>query len=180
MRIIGGANKGYRFKPLKNLPVRPTTDKVKESLFNILNHKIDFESITLLDLFAGTGNISFEFASRGTKKITLVDSHRSCIKSIYQNSKELSFDVQILHKNVFQFLKNTATSYDVIFADPPYDFSQKEYEELHSLVFENNMLNKEGIFILEHSSKFNFESFSYFENSRKYGDITLSFFYTKE
>ena len=125
MRIVSGRLKGRRLKAPKQLPVRPTTDMAKEALFNILNNQYYFDELSVLDLFAGTGNISYEFASRGTAEITAVDNHYGCINFIKTTSQELDIGVNALKSDVFSFLNATTKSYDIVFADPPYDLNQE-------------------------------------------------------
>lgn len=175
MRIISGIHKGKRINPPQNLPVRPTTDFAKEGLFNILNNTIYFDEITVLDLFAGTGSISFEFASRQAKQITSVDSNYHCTEFIRTMAKELQYDtLRPIKTNVFTFLSGTKNTFDLIFADPPYDLA--DIEQLPELVFENRLLNKNGIFILEHSKKNIFKEYPHFTEHRKYGNVNFSFF----
>ena len=121
MRIISGKHKGRRITAPKNLPVRPTTDLAKESLFNILNNHYYFDTISVIDLFSGTGNIAFEFASRGAKNIHAVDGNFNCVKFINKTSTEFDFSINAYRSDVFKFLEKTALNADIIFADPPYD-----------------------------------------------------------
>lgn len=113
MRIISGKHKGKRLTAPKNLPVRPTTDMAKESLFNILNNHFYFDNIAVLDLFAGTGNISFEFASRGSEEIYSVDQHFACVKYINTTSKELDLDINTFKSDVYKFLEKTPLKHKV-------------------------------------------------------------------
>lgn len=176
MRIVGGMLKGRRFNPPKGLPVRPTTDFSKESIFNILNNQFEFESLVALDLFAGTGNMSFEFASRGCPEITAVDSNSGCVRYMQQAIKELGIEeqVEVVKEDVFSFARNAREKYDVIFADPPY--TVENLDELARLVFENNLLNPGGWFILEHQPRASFEKHPRLLQQRKYGSSVFSFF----
>lgn len=176
MRIISGIHKGRRLIAPRNLPTRPTTDFTKESLFNILSNKFYFDEITVLDLFAGTGSISYEFASRGVPNITSIDSHQNCIRFIEKTSEELDLPIHALKLTASSFLETTALKFDVIFADPPYDFDPIEIESLIGTVFSRALLNKEGVLIVEHTKRIQFESVATFSESRKYGDSVLSFF----
>ena len=124
MRIISGQYKGRRISPPKNLPVRPTTDMSKEALFNVLNNYFDFEGLKILDLFSGTGNISYEFASRGSQNITSVDADFGCIKFIKQTATEFDFNIAAIKSDIFAFIEKCQSSYDIIFADPPYALEQ--------------------------------------------------------
>lgn len=175
MRIISGSHKGRVLRPPQGLPVRPTTDMAKESLFNILNNHIDFEESKVLDLFAGTGNISLEFASRGAALILSVDLNGRCIDYISKMASDLRFkNLSAIRANVFAFLARPAGSYDVIFADPPYDMADRE--KIPSLIFENNWLAEEGIFIMEHDKHLSFKENPCFNEERRYGKIHFSFF----
>ena len=175
MRIISGKFKGKRFNPPKKLPVRPTTDFAKESLFNILNNEVYFEDLEVLDLFSGTGSISLEFASRNAQRITSVDLNFQCVNYIRKISSELKINNhQVIKANVFKFIPSHGQKYDLIFADPPYDL--KEFEQITDLIFENEVLKEEGLLIIEHSRTINFENHSYFVQHRKYGNVNFSFF----
>jgi len=176
MRIISGKYKSKHIQAPKNLPVRPTTGMAKEALFNILNNLFYFTEISVLDLFAGTGNISFEFASRGTENITSVDSFFGCIKFINKTASDLNEDIHTVKSDVFKFLGSSKTSYDVIFADPPYNFEITSFEKIIDLVFENEIINKEGLLIIEHSKHTDLSNHSKFSYSKKYGGNMFSFF----
>lgn len=179
MRIISGKYKSKRIFAPKNLPVRPTTDMAKEALFNILNNQYYFDEISVLDLFAGIGSISFEFASRGTTNITCVDKNTGCIKFLERINDELELNLTILKSDVYRFLqRETVQKYDVIFADPPYDFDADKFQSIIDLVFGNNMLQKDGLLIIEHSSQTDLSNNINFKNSRKYGGNMFSFFET--
>ncbi|MBW1296604.1 RsmD family RNA methyltransferase [Aquimarina litoralis] len=176
MRIISGKHKGKRLQAPKKLPVRPTTDMAKEGLFNILNHHYTFSKITLLDLFAGTGNISYEFASRGTESITAVDAHYGCVGYIKSVAKELDFSIDTIKSDVYSYLEKVKRKSDIVFADPPYDFTKEQFARIALLVFENKLLNEEGVLIIEHSKYTSLEDVPMFRNSRKYGGSVFSFF----
>ncbi len=179
MRIISGKHKSRRIQAPKKLPVRPTTDMAKEALFNILNNLYYFNNITVLDLFSGTGNISFEFASRGTTTITAVDANFRCIQFINTISKELYFNINTLKADAFKFLRKASLKFDIVFADPPYNFEQEKFEEIVHLVFENKFLEKNGILIVEHSKHTPLNTHKYFSYSKKYGGNMFSFFENK-
>lgn len=176
MRIISGKHKSKRITAPKKLPVRPTTDMAKESLFNILNNLYYFDSVSVIDLFAGTGNISYEFASRGTKQITAVDAHYPCIKFINETSKNLELDIQTYKSDVYSFLEKTSLKVDVIFADPPYNFEEEEFLKIVDLVFDRNLLNKDGILIIEHSKHTNLSLHDKHSYDKRYGGNVFSFF----
>lgn len=177
MRIISGIYKGRRLTAPKNLPVRPTTDFAKEALFNILRVRYYFDEISVLDLFSGTGNISFEFASRGVQNITAVDAHMGCVQYINKVSEEFSFPINTIKADVFKYLENATGKFDVIFADPPYDFEVSQLESIVNTVFEKEMLaEEEGILVIEHSKQNDLSSFPHFVEARKYGGNVFSFF----
>ncbi|MDO6802947.1 16S rRNA (guanine(966)-N(2))-methyltransferase RsmD [Wenyingzhuangia sp. 1_MG-2023] len=176
MRIVSGKYKSRRLTAPKNLPVRPTTDMAKESLFNIINNWYHFHEVRVLDLFSGTGNISYEFASRGATNIIAVEQHSGCIYYINQTAKELDFDIQTIKADVFSFLGKHQGSYDVIFADPPYDFSDEQFGKIPALVFENNLLSENGTLIVEHSQQTDLNNLPNFTQSKRYGGCMFSFF----
>ncbi len=148
----------------------------KEGLFNILNNRYYLEDINVLDLFSGTGNISFEFASRGAKTITAVDSNKACIEFINRTAKALDFPIDSCKMDVFTFLERTKIQYDIIFADPPYDMDETHFLKLPNLVFKNILLKEDGILIVEHSPQTKLEEHQHFQQKRKYGSSIFSFF----
>jgi 16S rRNA (guanine966-N2)-methyltransferase len=176
MRIVSGIHKGRRLTAPKTLPVRPTTDFAKESLFNILNNQIDLSDVTVLDLFAGTGNIGFEFASRGAKEITSVDAHYGCVKYIHKIAEELALPIQTVKADVYKYINSVGSSFDVIFADPPYNFETAKFEELVDTIFKNKLLNADGVLIIEHSKHTDLSHHFNFTIARKYGGSAFSFF----
>ena len=176
MRIISGKHKGKRLIAPKKLPVRPTTDMQKEALFNILNNSYYFDKISVLDLFSGTGNIAYEFASRGTNKITAVDAHYACVQFITKTNNELGFSIDSIKSDVFKFLNKTVLKFDVIFADPPYDMPLVDFEKIPQLVFEKNLLLDKGILIIEHASQTDLSHLPHFKEERKYGGSVFCFF----
>ena len=177
MRIISGSHKGKRIQAPKQLSARPTTDMAKEALFNILRNQIYFDNVQVLDLFAGTGNISYEFASRGTAGITAVDRDPKSAAFIARTAKELNFPIKVIKSDVFGFLKKTSSKFDVIFADPPYHIDNEDFIKLIELVFERNLLTEEGMLIVEHSKHTDLSSAINFKESRKYGGSRFSFFH---
>ncbi|QXP73748.1 RsmD family RNA methyltransferase [Tenacibaculum sp. HL-MS23] len=179
MRIISGKYKSRRLSAPKKLPVRPTTDMAKESLFNILNNNYYFDSIAVLDLFAGTGNISYEFASRGTLTIHAVDAHFGCIKFINETAKELDFDISTYKSDVYKFLEKTTIKSDVIFADPPYDFEEEQFLKIADLVFDRQLLSEEGTLIIEHSKHTDLTKHPKHSYDKRYGGNVFSFFETE-
>ncbi len=176
MRIISGKYKGRRIFPPKGLPVRPTTDMSKEALFNVLNNHFSFEGLKILDLFAGTGNISYEFASRGSTPITSVDGDFGCVKFIKQVAAEYDFNIAATKSDVFQFLERNNATYDIIFADPPYALDQKTFDKIVLLVFEKNTLQEDGMMIIEHSKYTKLDHLIHFSFKKSYGGSIFSFF----
>lgn len=176
MRIISGSRKGRRIDPPKDIIARPTTDFAKESLFDILAGYVDFSDVSVLDLFSGTGSISFEFASRGAVSVTSVENNRMQAAFIRRVAQELGFEaMQVVCADVFRFLKkNAGARYDVVFADPPY--AMPELEKLPDLVVSAGLLTDEGIFVLEHSKKNDFSQRPDFFRHRNYGSVNFSFF----
>ena len=174
MRIISGTHKGRRIQAPKKLPVRPTTDRAKEGLFNILQHRIEFSNSRVLDLFSGTGSISYEFASRGVPHLTAVDQNKQCIAFINKTAQNLNLAITPIQKESLHFLQADSNNYDVIFADPPYDFEEAYYSKLVDLALKR--LKTEGQLIIEHSTKIKLSELKGFEHSRDYGSATFSFF----
>ncbi len=176
MRIISGKYKGRRIFPPKGLPVRPTTDMSKEALFNVLNNHFSFEGLKILDLFAGTGNISFEFASRGSTPITSVDADFGCVKFIKQVAAEYDFNIAATKSDVFTFLERNKATYDIIFADPPYALDQKTFDKIVLQVFEKNTLQQDGMMVIEHSKYTKLDHLIHFSFKKSYGGSIFSFF----
>lgn len=175
MRIISGKCGGRMINPPKNLRARPTTDFAKENLFNVLNNLLDFEDIDVLDLFSGTGSISYEFASRGARSVTSVEINAVHYNFIRTTAK--SFGMDNLHPvkaNVFLYLKSCAKQYDLIFSDAPYDLEGSE--EVIKLVFEKGLLKDDGVLIFEHSKGKDFSQNPHFKQLRSYGSVQFSFF----
>ncbi|MFZ4261231.1 RsmD family RNA methyltransferase [Sphingobacterium sp. HJSM2_6] len=178
MRIIGGKAAGLRLNPPQNLPVRPTTDIAKEALFNILNNRIDFDGLTCLDLFAGTGNISFELASRGAKSVDSIDLHGKCVQYISETAKKLNLDqIKTRKADVFKFINSVKAPYDLIFADPPYDIGQ--LPQLPQFIFNNNLLTLGGLLIVEHPSSRKMMDHPQFLECRVYGNSSFSIYSNK-
>jgi 16S rRNA (guanine966-N2)-methyltransferase len=175
LRIIGGKYKGRKIKPPVWLKARPTTDFARESLFNILNNRIDFESVDVLDLFSGTGSIAFEFASRGALNVHLVERNIRYITAIKGNIREIGFkNIRAIHIDVRTFLRTCTFKYDVVFADPPYDLAW--LEDVPSLILKSGALKDDGIFILEHPGTVNFRGHEGFLEHRNYGSVNFTFF----
>ena len=176
MRIVSGKFKGHRIEAPKKLPVRPTTNMAKESLFNILGNLVYFDEISILDLFSGSGSISYEFASRGVQNITSVDSNFHCTKFIIEMANKFNMPIQVVKANVFKYLESTKNKYAVIFADPPYDFSIEEFSKIPDSVFKNELLEDDGILIVEHSKHTDLSNLENYKHSRNYGGCVFSFF----
>ena len=175
MRIISGIYKGRQIHPPSNFKARPTTDFAKEALFSIIENHFDIEDLTILDLFSGTGSITYEFASRKAKRITSVEinpQHFKFIRSMI-NKMEM-IQVNTIRSDALKIIKNPWESYDLIFADPPYDLM--ELETLPELILESNLLEKDGWFILEHPSKISFKHVQGLFDHRNYGNVNFSFF----
>ncbi|MDB4402236.1 16S rRNA (guanine(966)-N(2))-methyltransferase RsmD [Algibacter sp.] len=178
MRIISGLYKSRKIIAPKNLPVRPTTDMAKESLFNIINNLYYFDDISVLDLFAGTGNISYEFASRGTEQITSVDQDFGCVKFINKTTEMFEMPIQTIKSDVFKFLEKTSLQSNIIFADPPYNFTDEQFKKIPELIFKNNLLLDDGLLIVEHSKHTDLSKLENFSYSKSYGGNMFSFFET--
>ncbi|MGA8852605.1 MAG: RsmD family RNA methyltransferase [Christiangramia sp.] len=176
MRIISGQHKGRRLTAPSKLPVRPTTDVAKEALFNIINNNYHISSLSILDLFSGTGNIAYEFGSRGANLITAVDAHYDCVKFIKKTASELDLPITTIKSDVFKYLEKAPVKADIIFADPPYDFEDEKFAKIASLVFQNGLLNEDGQLIIEHSKHTDLSELENFLESRKYGSSVFSFF----
>jgi 16S rRNA (guanine(966)-N(2))-methyltransferase RsmD len=148
----------------------------KEALFNILQNSFFFEELSVLDLYAGTGNISYEFASRGCPAILAVDAHTGCVKFIADTARRLALPISAIRKDVLGFLERNSTQYDIVFADPPYDQPEADFIRMHELVFKNGMLKENGLLIIEHSGHTSLGSLPNFQKERKYGGSRFSFF----
>ena len=178
MRIISGSLKGRRLNPPANLPVRPTTDMARESLFNILNNYVDYDDCTGMDLFAGTGAVSIEFISRGVREVTAIDINSACTDYIKYESTRLGINnLHVVRADVFDLLKRANRKFDIIFADPPY--AVEELATLPELVFSHQLLTEDGIFILEHPREYSFEEHPNFWQHRNYGKVNFTFFANK-
>ncbi|MEH6407220.1 MAG: RsmD family RNA methyltransferase [Leeuwenhoekiella sp.] len=179
MRIISGNYKGRRITAPKKLPVRPTTDMAKESLFNILRNSFTFSQVKVLDLFSGTGNISYEFASRSCTSITAVDQDMGCVRFIEKTANELEMPIIAIKNDVIKFLDRSPGTYDIIFADPPYNLDKSEFLKLADKVFEKELLLPNGVLIIEHSKLMSLDEHPNLQETRKYGSSSFSFFGAK-
>lgn len=176
MRIISGSHKGRRIQPPKKLPVRPTTDMAKEGLFNILSNGIDFDNTKALDLFSGTGNISFELASRGVTNIVAIDKTPACIAFIAKTAESFGFNIEVRTMEVMRYLEKEIRQFDLIFADPPYEFSKEQFLSIVDKTVARQVLKEEGLLIIEHSKHTDLSEHPYFDNKRAYGHSVFSFF----
>jgi 16S rRNA (guanine966-N2)-methyltransferase len=175
MRIIKGSLQRRLIHVPGNLPVRPTTDLAKESLFNILENRIEFQGVKALDLFAGTGNISFELYSRGCAQVVAVDNNFRCTNFITGMAAKFEMDTLIVVKaDVFRYLKTNRQQYDLVFADPPYDSGY--YQELVQAICEKDMLTDDGWLIIEHPKNIDYRNVPGFIELRRYGKVHFSFF----
>lgn len=180
MRIVGGDFGGRRFNPPAKIPARPTTEVAKEGLFNILNNMIDFEGLKTCDLFGGTGSISYELASRGAAELTLIERDNTTIRFIKETVKVLGIQdkIRIVQGDVFQFMKNSTEQYDFIFAGPPY--ALETIDDIPDIVFDKNMLAEDGIFVLEHTPRNDYQKHPHFLKMKNYGTTVFSFFTPKK
>ena len=176
MRVISGRLGGRKFLPPAHMPhTRPTTDIAKEGLFNILQNRIDFTSICSLDLFAGTGSISYELASRGAHTLTLVEQDHRQIQFIKKTLAAFEIEnASVVKQDVFQFLLHCTQTFDFIFAGPPYALTS--IDELPRVIIARKLLSPGGLFVLEHTPRNDYHSFLGFERERNYGTTVFSFF----
>jgi 16S rRNA (guanine(966)-N(2))-methyltransferase RsmD len=175
VRIISGILRGKQIRPPGNFKARPTTDFAKESLFNILVHQYDMQEMDVLDLFSGTGSISYEFASRGARSVLAIELAPVHFRFIQETARDLQLEqLSVIRADVFKYLKKPVEPFDIIFADPPYDHSR--LSEIPDLVLSSDILNEGGLFILEHPGNYSFTAHPRFQQQRKYGGVNLSFF----
>ena len=176
MRIISGKYGGRRIHPPSNMPhTRPTTDVAKEGLFNILQTRVQLEGAHTLDLFGGTGCISYELASRGATQLTIVEKDNQMLEFIKTNIEHLKIEnAQLVRMDVFQYINSCMQQYDIIFAGPPYALTT--IDDLPRIIVERKLISPEGYFILEHTPRNNYENFAGFSFQRNYGATVFSFF----
>ena len=175
MRIITGRYKGRRFDIPRTFKARPTTDFAKENIFNVLQGYTDFDGKTALDLFAGTGSISLELASRGCQQVVSVEADRDHAAFIRQCFAKLGADNQLLIRgDVFKFLKTCRQSFDFIFADPPY--ALRELAKIPDLILESTLLRPDGLLVFEHGKDHDFSQHPRFVEHRQYGSVNFSIF----
>ncbi len=175
MRIVSGTHKGRVIRPPSFFKARPTTDMAKESLFNILQNRFDFAEIEVLDLFSGTGSISYEFASRDCRKVISVDKNFRYSRFIQDTAKQFGFDqIKCIKSDSFRYVKSCASKFDIVFADPPYDL--EKLKEIPDLVFQAGIIKDGGILILEHPASYNLSKHPNFKENRNYSRVNFSFF----
>ena len=176
MRIISGTHGGRRITPPTNMPhTRPTTDIAKEGLFNILQNQLDFEDLKTLDLFGGTGCITYELASRGAPDLTIVEKDTKMYDFIKKNIEVLGFEnIKVVKSEVFNYINSCNTKYDFIFAGPPYALST--IDDLPKLIFDKELLTKGGRFVLEHTPRNDYRKFDHYKSERNYGTTIFSTF----
>lgn len=175
MRIIRGKYGRRRFDVPSNITARPTTDFARENIFNVLENIVDFEECEALDLFAGTGAISFEFLSRGCFQVTCVEKSSiqfNFIKKVKETLKDES--LVMVKGDVFRFLDTASRKYDLIFADPPYDLPN--FGEVPELILASKMLKDDTIIVVEHSKNYDFSHLPHFYEHRTYGSVNFSIF----
>lgn len=176
MRIIGGEHGGRKFNPPSKMPyTRPTTDIAKEGLFNVLQHNMEFEELKTLDLFGGTGNISYELASRGARELTIVEKDSSMYEFIKKTAEAVRIEnLKVLKMDVFRFIDQCTEQFDFIFAGPPY--ALKNIDDLPRLIFEKKLLTGKGWFVLEHTPRNDYKNFPFYKTEKNYGTTVFSIF----
>jgi 16S rRNA (guanine(966)-N(2))-methyltransferase RsmD len=176
MRIIGGEHGGRKFNPPNDMPyTRPTTDIAKEGLFNVLQHNLDFDELKTLDLFGGTGSISYELASRGVTDLTIVEKDNAMYEFIRKTAATLRIEnMKVVKLDVFKFINQCTDKFDFIFAGPPYALTT--IDDLPKMIFEKQLLKKNGWFVLEHTPRNDYKTFPYYKSERNYGTTIFSTF----
>lgn len=176
MRIISGSHRGRQIFPDKNFTARPTTDFAKENIFNVLNNYVDIEDATVLDLFSGTGSISYEFASRGAKEVTAIELNYNHYSFIKRTAADIGFkNIRVFKTDVFVAChKLKGRKFDIIFADPPYQL--KNIADVPAAIFDNDLLAERGIAIIEHPATVDYSHHPYFFDHRIYGSVNFSLF----
>jgi len=176
MRIIGGEHGRRRISPPANMPnTRPTTDVAKEGLFNVISNNLDIEELKTLDLFGGTGSISYELASRGANDVTIIEKDPKMYEFIKKTAGELKLqNFKVLKLDVFKYIDQCADKFDFIFAGPPYALGN--IDELPKLIFEKQLLNSKGWFVLEHTPRNDYKKFPFYATERNYGTTIFSIF----
>jgi 16S rRNA (guanine(966)-N(2))-methyltransferase RsmD len=176
MRIIGGIHSGRKFHPPARIPARPTTDVAKEGLFNTLQNIIDIEGAKTLDLFGGTGSISYELASRGAEDLTLVEKDSTTLAFIKKTAEDLKINdkLHIIRGDVFKYMQQCTEQFDFIFAGPPY--ALQNIDDIPMLVFAKNLLKSGGVFVHEHTPRNDYQQHPHFLRMKNYGTTIFTFF----
>lgn len=175
MRIIGGKFGRRRVDTPKGMECRPTTDKAKESLFNILQNRIDFDDMKALDLFSGTGSIAYELVSRGCSKVIGVEKNKAQLTFMHQVRSQFDMPELIIRKaDALRFVEQYSGSFDFIFIDPPYSYP--DYEKLLETIFERGLLKENGTLVIEHDTRHDFSKNPRFEEHRSYSKVNFTFF----
>src|SRR5258705_4487533 len=175
MRIIAGDLGGRKFNPPSKMPyTRPTTDVAKEGLFNIIENNLEISELKALDLFGGTGSISYELASRGATDLTIIEKDIKMYEFIKKTSAELQLDLKLMKMDVFKFINQCTEQFDLIFAGPPY--ALENIDDLPKLVFEKRLLKTKGWFVLEHTPRNEYKNFPFYKTERNYGTTVFSIF----
>jgi 16S rRNA (guanine966-N2)-methyltransferase len=180
MRIIGGEYGGRKINPPSKMPyTRPTTDIAKEGLFNVLQHNLDIEGLKTLDLFGGTGSISYELASRGANDLTIVEKDTAMYEFIKKTMLALSIEnLKTVKMDVFRYILQCTETFDFIFAGPPYALTN--IDDLPKLVFDKNLLNENGWFVLEHTPRNDYKKFPFYKMEKNYGTTIFSIFVNRQ
>lgn len=175
MRIISGKYRGRKLNPTNLKFTRPTTDFAREGLFNMLNSRVDWPDLMVLDLYTGSGSMIFEFLSRGVKYGVAVDSNVESLKFISSIKSQWGADnMDVIKSDAIKYLHKCHEKFDIIFADPPYD--EDDHLQIHHEVFNNNLVKENGYLILEHHKRKSFETLEYFSFQRSFGNVNFSFF----
>ncbi len=175
MRIIGGIYGGRKFQPPAKIPARPTTDYAKEGLFNIIENNLSIPGLKTLDLFGGTGSISYELASRGAGDLTLVEQDQGMVEFIKKTATALQIEhFRVFKTEVFKYIQHCTEQYDFIFAGPPY--ALQAIDEIPVLIFEKGLLAPEGWLVLEHTPRNDYKDFAWYRTQRNYGTTIFSIF----
>lgn len=179
MRIISGFLKGRKIDPPKDFTARPTTDFAREGLFNLLFNRAEIEGAKVLDLFAGSGTVGFEFVSRGAAEVISVDSDMNVVKFIRKKAEEFNTpQLRPFRFDALQYMARAGTTFDIVFCDPP--FERENPVEIPDAVFEHGLLKKDGLLILEHEDILSFENHPHYLEDRNYGRVKFTFFGYKE